>query len=289
MAIRIRNINKIVEDNGIKMLVHGPSGAGKTRLCTTTGEPTLIISAESGLLSIKDIQVSWMIKGVEIDTISDLEEIYAWLEDPANAGIFKWVCLDSITEIAERILSNEKAEAKDPRKAYGELQDKMMILMRRFRDLKGYNVLMSAKQQRIQDETGPAFYTAMMPGAKLHQQIPYIFDEVFALRVEKDENGEDYRVIQTGRDIYYEAKDRSGCLRMFEKPDISKIVKKIKGAPKAKEEKPKSILDDLKEKIQEKKEPEENQTSDHQEDDIVIIDDDQKSDETEDTTTKEGE
>lgn len=224
MAVKITSIKKLVHSNGIKCLVHGPSGAGKTTLCCTTGEPTLIISAESGLLSVRDAPD--YIRAAEIETLDDLEELYEFLvEDECET--FKWVALDSITEIAERVLFFEKGEAKDPRQAYGKLTDRMMDLLRRFRDLRGYHVIMSCKQSRITPDSGPSFYGPMMPGQQLPQQIPYLFDEVFALRVEEDEEGEKYRVLQTQRDGKYEAKDRSGELDLFEEPNLKKLAKKI--------------------------------------------------------------
>ena len=48
MAIRLSTTRDSARDNGAKFLVHGPSGAGKTVLCGTTGAPTVIISAEAG-------------------------------------------------------------------------------------------------------------------------------------------------------------------------------------------------------------------------------------------------
>jgi len=63
---------------------------------------------------------------------------------------------------------------------------------------------------------------------KTWQEISYLFDEVFALRVETDENGNLYRVLQTGRDRNYDAKDRSDALDLFEEPNLKKIKNKIK-------------------------------------------------------------
>lgn len=229
MPVKIRSIAKMVEETGLKILIHGMAGAGKTVMCCTTGESTLIISCESGLLSVK--HAPKYIKGAKVETPDDLEDLYAYLKESADNPDFKWICLDSISEIAEQVLFNEKKANIDPRKAYGNTQDYIGDVLRRFRDLSelGYNVVMSCKQQRISEEGRPSYYGPMMPGQKLHQQVPYLFDEVFALRVEKDKDGNIYRTIQTGRDNAYEAKDRSGMLDMFEKPSLKWIAKKIKG------------------------------------------------------------
>ena len=138
--------------------------------------------------------------------------------------------MDSCSEIAEVILSKEKKQTKDPRQAYGELIVQMIDLMKAFRDMPHYNVCMTVKQERVKDDyTGITTYAPSLPGTKLGPSLPYLFDEVFALRVEKDPEGKDYRVLQTSRDIMYEAKDRSGKLDMFEQPNLSVIYNKIYG------------------------------------------------------------
>lgn len=223
MAIKIQSLREAVGNNGLKMLVHGPAGAGKTVLSATAGEPTLIISAEAGLLSIKDAPD--FVKSVTVTTMDEIYEVYEYL---ANEHVCEWVVLDSISEIAEVVLSYEKTQTKDPRQAYGQLQEQMTMLMRKFRDLPRYNVLMTCKQQRVTDDyTGMTMYLPALPGTKLTQQISYMFDEVFALRVEKDDEGKVYRVLQTNRDAQYEAKDRSGRLDMFERPSLKHVKAKV--------------------------------------------------------------
>jgi hypothetical protein len=165
---------------------------------------------------------------IEISSIADLHEAYAFITKSDEAAGFQWICLDSLSEIAEVVLAAEKAQTKDPRKAYGELTDQMTQLVRAFRDLPGRNVYMSAKLQREKDElTGAMLYSPSMPGQKFGQALPYLFDEVFALRVEKDTEGNLSRWLQTASDLQYSAKDRSGALDMFEEPDLGAIATKI--------------------------------------------------------------
>jgi hypothetical protein len=68
-----------------------------------------------------------------------------------------------------------------------------------------------------------------MPGAKLGQQLPYFFDEVFALRVEKGEDGANVRALQCDTDGLWMAKDRSGKLEPWELPNLGEIIQKIGG------------------------------------------------------------
>jgi phage nucleotide-binding protein len=198
MAVRIQSVKSAIEDNGIKILVFGRAGAGKTVLTATAGESTIILSNESGLLSIAEAPD--YVKVAQIESMDDMDDMYEFLLEDAEEGepTFKWICLDSISEIAEVCLAYEKKQSKDPRKAYGELQERMMDLLRKFRDLPHYNVVMTCKMRRQTNDEGRTFFAPMMPGQQLHQQIPYIFDEVFALRVEEDEESkEPYRVLQT--------------------------------------------------------------------------------------------
>ena len=221
--MEIKSTKQVVEDFGLKILVHGPPGAGKTRLCATTGdlEHTLIISAEGGLLSIKE----WDIDVVQVTSIRDVYEVYEFLKKGEHD--YRWVCLDSISEIAEVVLQGEKMRSRDARRAYGEMADTVFDLLRGFRNLP-FHVVMLAKQGREEME-GRMLFAPMLPGRQLTLNIAYLFDEVFALRVEQNQEGELKRVLQTGKSRSYEAKDRSGRLAMYEEPDLSIIRKKIEG------------------------------------------------------------
>jgi hypothetical protein len=85
---------------------------------------------------------------IEVATLQDVQDAYQFITESADAKDFKWVCLDSISEIAEVVLANEKNNTKDPRQAYGALQDVMGTLVHAFRDLPGRNVYFSCKQER---------------------------------------------------------------------------------------------------------------------------------------------
>jgi hypothetical protein len=68
-----------------------------------------------------------------------------------------------------------------------------------------------------------------MPGNKTGQQLPYFFDEVLALRVERDGEGKVQRALMCDSDGAWSAKDRSGKLDAWEAPDLGAIIKKIGG------------------------------------------------------------
>jgi len=223
MAIKLTSTKDAAINQGVKILVHGPSGSGKTMLCATLPAPTIIISAEAGLLSLRHIDIPVL----EVKSVQDVRDAYQYLL--SDEGLqYQAVALDSITEIAEVCLSHEKAQSSDPRQAYGALIEHMTSVIKSFRDLPGRHVYMSCKQEHEKDEsTGAMLFSPSMPGSKLGPQLPYLFDEVFALRVEKDDDGNLVRWLQTFKDYKYDAKDRSGCLEQFEPPNLANVIAKI--------------------------------------------------------------
>jgi phage nucleotide-binding protein len=223
MAINLKSTLNLTA-NGVKLLVYGQAGAGKTSLIPTLPNP-VVLSAEGGLLSIQDADLPY----IEINSMATLQEAYKWLTESVDAKGFDSVAIDSISEIAEVVLNHEKKVNKDPRAAYGNMQEQMADIIRVFRDLPEKHVYMSAKLEKTQDEMGRVLYSPSMPGNKTGQSLPYFFDEVLALRVERDADGQPQRALMCDSDGLWLAKDRSGKLESWESPDLGEIIKKIGG------------------------------------------------------------
>lgn len=224
MAINLKRTGGI-SAAGVKLLVYGNAGVGKTSLMATLPD-AVILSAEGGLLSIQGADMPF----IEINSMDTLKEAYQWLANSAEASQFKSVGLDSISEIAEVVLNHEKKLTKDPRQAYGAMQEQMTDIIRAFRDLPGRHVYFTAKCEKATDEQGRMLYAPSMPGNKTGQQLPYFFDEVLALRAERDAEGNVQRALMTQTDGLWQAKDRSGKLQMWEPADLGAIIQKIGGA-----------------------------------------------------------
>ena len=215
-----------VHNNGVKALVYGIAGAGKTTLATTLPRP-IIISAENGLLSIAGSGIGV----IEVENFDDLKQAYQWCVNPANQTYFDSIMLDSISEIAEQILLFAKTKVKDARLAYTDLSDRLIDIIKDFRDIKGKHVIMTAKIESAKEElTGVTKYFPSVPGNKLTQKLPYHFDEVLYLGVKTDPStNQSFRFIQTQPDFQVAAKDRSGKLSFTEPPNLGLIINKIIG------------------------------------------------------------
>lgn len=224
----------------LKMLVFGTPGAGKTSLAGTIDEPTVVLSAEAGLLVLKDKKLD------VIDLTTDnsgkliakenrtarLAQAYKYLETDEARAKYKWVFIDSLTEIAQNLvesLHQQFPERKDAMVLWGEYSKNMRGIIKNFRDLPYYNVVFTALSERSKDDNGTNTIGVDMSG-KIAQQLPQFFDESFLLFTSKDADGNEVRKMltrQTENSPY--TKDRSGKLEQFEAPNLAAIAKKIKG------------------------------------------------------------
>jgi hypothetical protein len=214
MSINIQSTNTASLKHGVKCIVYGQSGVGKTRLLASAPNP-IILSAERGLLSLRQFNLPF----INIENTDKLLEAYNYLIGP-NGKQFQTICLDSASEIAEICLADAKRTNKDIRKAYGDTQDEIIDLFRKFRDIQGKHVVLLAKQEYINDGlTGGKYWAPSFPGNKLAQAAPYFTDEVFQLRSWKDNEGKRYWGLLTQPDNQNTAKDRSGVLAELENAD----------------------------------------------------------------------
>jgi len=227
MTLNFTTTDKASANHGIKALVYGGAGSGKTTLCGSAPSP-IIISAEAGLLSLRNMSHPVL----TVNNAAELDEAFEWCRTDAVKNGVETVCLDSISEIVEQILKDEKSKTKDPRAAYGEMANKAITIAKKFRDLPGLHVLITAKQATVTDPvTGVAKAAPTAPGQQVGPALPYLFDLVMHAATEKDPEGKTYHYLRTHAAFNAEAKDRSGALDEMEYPDFSNIITKVLAAP----------------------------------------------------------
>lgn len=219
IQLPIKNTRGYGAAMGVKILVYGRAGRGKTTLCATCPAP-FIFTAESGLLALARFDLPYY----EISTMADLTNAYNWARSSTEARQFQTICLDSISEIGEKCLLAAQAKNKDGRMAYGDMIKDMNKVIKDFRDLPGKHVYMTAKQERVTSPEGVSMFGPMMPGKQLGQAMPYFPDEVFQADIHPTEG---YYFLRCRPDFASDAKDRSGALDAMEQPHIGKIIDKI--------------------------------------------------------------
>lgn len=238
---------KDAHSNELKILIYGESGAGKTSLAKTIEEPTLVISAEGGLLPLRDKAIDYIDLSRDEQNllvkkelrIERLQKVYQFLLTEDARKKYKWIFIDSLSELSQNLteaLYMEFPERKDSLVLYGELAKRTRALVKSFRDLPGYNVVFTALSEIDKDENGQRYNAVQMVG-KIAAQLPAFFDEVFYLHILKDENENLKRVLVTGKTDRVVAKDRSGSLEKVEEANLSKIANKIRKTNKKEETK----------------------------------------------------
>lgn len=215
-------------------LVIGQSGIGKTSLLRTipADEPVCVISAEAGLLCVRDLVESKRVQGFEVSSFTDMGEIYSYLISEDAKARFKWIFIDSLTEVAARCLEALKAkypDKKDSFSLWGEYADKMFGVLRAYRDLAAYNVIFTCLDSVEQDDMKRRFIGPCIVGASVKERLPSLFDEVFFMTSLPDAEGKEKRVFITQPWERFPAKDRSGKLALCENPNLGQIKVKILG------------------------------------------------------------
>ena len=223
MAIKILS-TKDVHTNGIKLVLYGASGTGKTVMGSTAPNP-IFISAEKGLLSLASKDIPY----IEVKSLKSLDEAYKYVIKSEYDSII----IDSLSEVTQTVLDQTKKtmilESQtgkiDARQAYGKIAESIGNMIRNFRDIDGKNVVFIAKERKMENEDGSITFEAYLPGQVLPFDLPYLVDEVLCLQISK--KGE--RFLQTQPDRKRICKDRSDKLDEFEHPDLTAIFNKIKG------------------------------------------------------------
>ena len=230
--MQIQYTNQLDLSNGVKCLLYGISGIGKTSLIATAPRP-FIFNAEKGLLSLHQFKIPY----VTVSTFKELDDAFIWATKSNEAKSFDTFALDSLSEIAEVVNVFERKKNPDARKWSPAAQDSIYHLVRAFRDLPRKHVVCIAKQTTA--DAGDAFAgqlvtkqaMPMMPGGKLTENMPYFWDCVLHMTQGISESGGQWRGLHTSSTPYWQAKDRSGKLAPLEYPDLTNLFNKAMGKP----------------------------------------------------------
>ncbi|MCA1790918.1 MAG: ATP-binding protein [Thioalkalivibrio sp.] len=185
---------KSTSDLGIdyaKVVAYGPPGSGKTTFAATFPD-VLLLSAESGLLSVRDRDLAvWT-----IDTWEDLQEAFAYLK--AGDHTYKSVAIDSLTEVqrklAEHIVRKFPAKRRDyedlmSQSDWGYAIDSLRKMCRAFRDLPMnvlYIALDAVKEVEGENITRPA----LSGGTMADELMGWVDAVIYCPGPQRDEDGE---------------------------------------------------------------------------------------------------
>lgn len=220
MSVQVRSTNTVRSD-GIKTVVYGPAKIGKTRLAITAPKP-FIISTEKGLLSLRKENLPY----VEVSNLAELVNVYNYIKSPQGQQ-FSTYQFDSISDLGEIVLGDNKKKTRNGQKAYGETNETIMAIFRDFRDLPGKHVMFIAKEMQYQGANNMQCVRPTMPDAYLTGQLPYMFDLIAHMGHVQFPDGSWHLGLNCHPSEQVTAGDRSGTLDAWEPPNLAYIFDKI--------------------------------------------------------------
>jgi hypothetical protein len=220
-------------------IVIGPAGVGKTSLIRTIpkDEGVLVLSAEGGLLSVRDLIMSNQIQALEIGSFQDFEDALAILKtDQEYKDAFQWVFIDSLTEIDAMCLNVcEEKNGNNNYGVWGNYTKIMTKLIRDFRDLTDYNVFFTCLDLVDMDANKNRTFTCDLSSTKMKNKVPSFFDLSLYMQVghTKGQAPGNNRIFYTDISSKRPGKGRSRNLDLIEPADLAYIRDKIFAAQTA--------------------------------------------------------
>lgn len=257
----IKASERMKERGGIKAVILGPSGIGKTTLLKTLDPAkTLFFDLEAGSLAVE----GWQGDEVRPRTWDDCRTLAALISGPnpalrdeqpyseahfnhvnaegaaAQFEQYDTIFIDSITVAGRLCLQwsqgqpdgkSEKTGKPDMRGAYGLHGREMLAWLSQLQQARAKNIVLVGILDAREDDYGRKNWVPQIEGSKVGRELPGIVDEVITYQELQTEDGAKYRalVCTSPNPWGYPAKDRSGRLDQIEKPHLGELFAKIKG------------------------------------------------------------
>jgi hypothetical protein len=250
---------RLAERRGVKTLIVGPAGVGKTSLLRTVDPArTLLVDVEAGDQSVQDVPVD-TIRLDDWPTARDLacriggpnpsfpptacysQAHYDAVGGPLeNLERYETIFVDSITAVSRLSFRHaeqqpeafsERTGKKDVRSAYGLHAREMLTWLQQLQHARGRNVIFVGVLEKIVDEFNAATWQLQMEGQRAGRELPGIVDQITTMQFVDFGDGALVRafVCTQPNPWNYPAKDRAGRLEQIEEPHLGKLITKLTG------------------------------------------------------------
>lgn len=205
---------------GVKALIYGPPGSGKTPILNTAPRP-LLLACEPGLLSMRGSNIpTWF-----APTADTCDEFFKWFFGSNERKNFDTIGVDSCSQLAEIYLTAAQKTNKHGLKAYGEMTTKTLEQLNGLYFSQQIHTYLIAKEAAV-DDNGVRIRKPYFPGQQLPIEVAHKFDAILRLAQHNVPGVGQTRAFRCVSNLEEMARDRTAALGEFEPPDFGAIVRK---------------------------------------------------------------
>lgn len=216
---------------GVKAIVFGPAGTGKTPILNTAPRPVLL-ATEAGLLSMRGSSIPTY----EAYTSQRVDEFFKWFFNSSETKNFDTLGIDSGSQIADIYLNaalqgtSKQGNKKHGMAAYGEMATNTMEHLRTLYYTRYKHVYMICKEE-IADVDYQSLRRPYFPGKVLPIDVPHLYDFILRLAKANVPGAGETLAFQCVGNMNVLARNRTGNLNEFEPPNFSMLVEKAMRDP----------------------------------------------------------